>query len=561
MLSEEVEGKLMASQTNKGTSFVKQAGILAMAGIICRIIGLLYRSPLTGIIGETGNGFYAPAYRIYQMILLISSYSIPSAVSKVISQRLAVRQYKNAQRIFRCSIIYVMIVGGVASLFAFLFADLLSPGKAAMVLRMLAPTIFFSGLLGVLRGYFQATRTMVPTSLSQIIEQILNAVVSIGAAFLLMKIFAETDDKTRAAWGAVGSALGTGIGVLVALLFMFLLYQANRQVILKRVERDTTANVLTDKQIFGIILSMVTPVILSTFAYNASALINQTLYLQVSEKFHGERLDDILIINGIYDTQAVGLSNIPIAIASAMAAAILPSIAGSFEKRKIKDVNGKIHTAIKTIMFIAIPAAVGMSVLARPIVWLLYPTTAESSIDMGGALLAALGASIVFYSLSTLSNAILQAVGKATKPVTNACIALAVQTAIAAILLFATELGIYCLPIAVTVYSLMMCILNGITVRKATGYRQEWIDTFLLPFWAAVVMGVVVAGVYYGLMHILKDGYLNNAVSLCLSVVLGMLVYFAAVLRFGAMKKSDLQAIPGGRTLVRLAVKLHLLKK
>ena len=532
-----------------------------MAGIICRIIGLLYRSPLTGIIGETGNGFYAPAYRIYQMILLISSYSIPSAVSKVISQRLAVHQYKNAQRIFRCSLIYVMIVGGAASVFAFVFADLLSPGKAAMVLRMLAPTIFFSGLLGVLRGYFQATKTMVPTSISQIMEQILNAVVSIGAAFLLMKIFADTDDKTRAAWGAVGSALGTGIGVLTALAFMFLLYEMNKKVILDRVNRDTTPNVLTDKQIFRIILSMVTPVILSTFAYNASALINQTLYLQVMEKYHGERLDDILIINGIYDTQAVGLSNIPIAIASAMAAAILPSIAGTFEKRKVKEVNGKIHTAIKTIMFIAIPAAVGMMVLARPIVWLLYPTTAKSSIDMGGALLAALGLSIVFYSLSTLSNAILQAVGKAAKPVTNACIALTVQTAIAAVLFFVTNWGIYCLPIAVTVYSLMMCILNGITVKKATGYRQEWVNTFLLPFWAAVVMGVVVAGVYYGLMQVLEDGWMTNAVSIAAAVVLGMLVYFAAALKFGAMKKSELQAMPGGRTMVVLAQRMHLLKK
>ena len=139
----------MASQTSKGTSFVKQAGILAAAGIICRIIGLLYRSPLTHIIGETGNGYYSPAYRIYQMILLISSYSIPSAISKVMSQRLALKQYRNAQRIFRCSVIYVVVVGGAASLFAFIFADVLIPGRAALVLRTLAPTIFLSGLLGV----------------------------------------------------------------------------------------------------------------------------------------------------------------------------------------------------------------------------------------------------------------------------------------------------------------------------------------------------------------------------------------------------------------------------
>ena len=430
----------------EGSSFVKQAGILAAAGIICRIIGLLYRSPLTGIIGETGNGYYAPAYRYYQMILLISSYSIPSAVSKVISQRLATHQYKNAQRIFHCSIIYVVVVGGIASLFAFFGADFLIPGRAAMVLRTLAPTIFFSGLLGVLRGYFQANRSMVQTSVSQILEQILNAAVSMLAAWGLMQIFAGEDELTRAAWGAVGSAVGTGVGVLIALAFMLMIYHMNRKIIRRRIERDRSRDLLETGEIFKIILFMVTPVLLSTFAYNASALINQTLYLNLMQSVHNASYDDITIINGIYDTEAVGLSNIPIAIASAMASAILPSIAGSFETKKKKDVRHKISVAIKTIMFIAIPSAVGMTVLSRPIVWLLYNTNTDS-IRLGGRLLAALGASIVFYSLSTLSNSILQAVGKASKPVTNAVIALAVQTVVAAALLIFTDLGIYSLPV------------------------------------------------------------------------------------------------------------------
>lgn len=551
----------MAVQSKKGGSFVKQAGILAAAGIVCRIIGLLYRSPLTGIIGETGNGYYAPAYRVYQMILLISSYSIPAAVSKVISQRLAVRQYRNAQRIFKCAILYVVIVGGVASLFAFLGADFLSPGKAAMVLRTLAPTIFLSGLLGVLRGYFQANKTMVQTSVSQIIEQILNALVSIGAAFLLMQAFAGEDEKTQAAWGAVGSALGTGIGVVVALLFMFFLYQVNKPVIRRRIARDTSKKLLSTGEIFRIIIFMVTPVILSTFAYNASALINQTLFLNIMQSVHKESLDDLLVINGIYDTEAVGLSNIPIAIASAMASAILPSIAGSFETRNLKEVNSKIQTAIKTIMFIAIPAAVGMTVLARPIVCLLYPTTAEASKDLGGSLLAALGASIVFYSLSTLSNAILQAVGKAAKPVTNAVIALAVQSAVAALLLAFTGLGIYSLPVAVTIYSFMMCLLNGISVKSATKYRQEVVSTFLLPLWASVVMGVVVAVIYYGLMALLPEKYITIAVCVCISVVCGVLVYFALALKLGAMKKKELLAMPGGSIIVKFAVKFRLLYK
>lgn len=549
----------MTAQKKKSSSFVKQAGILAAAGIICRVIGLLYRSPLTGIIGETGNGYYAPAYRYYQMILLISSYSIPAAVSKVISQRLAVRQYKNAQRIFHCSILYVVIVGGAASLFAFFGADFLIPGRAALVLRTLAPTIFFSGLLGVLRGYFQANKTMLQTSVSQIIEQILNAGVSMLAAYLLMQAFIKEDELTRAAWGAVGSAVGTGIGVLVALAFMLLVYQMNRKVVLRRMERDTSENLLSTGEIFKIIIFMVTPVLLSTFAYNASALINQTLFINLMQSFHQANYDDIMVINGIYDTEAVGLSNIPIAIASAMASAILPSIAGSFETKNMKDVNHKIQTAIKTIMFIAIPAAMGMAVLARPIIWLLYNTN-ENSITLGGNLLAALGMSIVFYSLSTLSNSILQAVGRAAKPVTNAVIALAVQSGVASLLLIFTDLGIYSLAIAVTLYSLMMCILNAVSVKKATGYRQELVTTFLLPFWASVIMGVVVWGIYHGLVWLLPRGYFGNAVGLAASVCVGALVYFVTALKLGVMKKKELLAIPGGGKVVKFAVKLHLLR-
>ena len=550
----------MAAQKNRSESFVKQAGILAAAGIICRIIGLLYRSPLTHIIGETGNGYYTPAYRYYQMILLIASYSIPAAISKVVSQRLAVRQYKNAQRIFRVALLYVVIVGGAASLFAFFGAGLLLPEKPAMVLRMLAPTIFFSGLLGVMRGYFQANRTMVQTSVSQVLEQIVHVAVSLSAAWLLMRAFSEADMQTQAAWGAVGSALGIGIGVLSALLFMFFLYRINRRIIRRRVERDASEDLLSNREIVKIILYMVTPVLLSTCAYNASSLINQTLYLNLIQSVHGISQEEALRINGIYDTEAVGLSNIPVAIASAMASAILPSIAASFETKNKKEVRKKIRTAIKTIMFIAIPAAVGMSVLSRPIVRLLY-NTGEESVKLAGWLLAALGMSIVFFCLSTLSNSILQAVGKVTRPVTNALVALAVQSATAALLLIYTDLGIYSLAISVTLYSLLMCVLNGISVRRATGYRQEVVHTFLLPLWAALIMGAVVGGIYYGLTAVLPEGSLGNAVGIAVSVSVGMLVYFALSVQLGVMNKKELLAMPGGTKIVGLAVKMHLLKE
>ncbi|MBO6164583.1 MAG: oligosaccharide flippase family protein, partial [Lachnospiraceae bacterium] len=174
-------------KNKKNDSFILQAGILAASGIIVRIIGILYRSPLTSIIGDEGNGYYGAAYNIYTIILLLASYSIPSAISKVIAQKLALKEYRNAHRIFRCAFIYVFVVGGLASVLTFCFAGVLVDENAVPVLRVFTPTIFLSGILGVYRGYFQAHRTMVQTSLSQILEQILNAIISILAAWLLMR--------------------------------------------------------------------------------------------------------------------------------------------------------------------------------------------------------------------------------------------------------------------------------------------------------------------------------------------------------------------------------------
>jgi len=427
-------------QNSKSGNFVRQAGILAMAGIIVRIIGILYRSPLTGIIGDEGNGYYSTAYNIYTIILLISSYSIPSAISKVIAQRLALREYRNAHRIFHCALIYVIVVGGIASLFTFFGAGLLVEDNSVVVLRVFAPTIFLSGLLGVLRGYFQAHQTMVQTSLSQIIEQILNAVVSLLAAHLLIQTVITQTETTQAIYGAIGSALGTGSGVLIALLFMWAIYGLNRKLILNRVRKDKKQDVLSYSQIFGIIFGMVTPFILSTFIYNFSTSLNQTIYTKVMKYVMQLSEAEIAVNYGVFAGKAVVISNIPIAIASSMSAAMIPSISGSYAVGDRERTHHQVHVAVQTTMLISIPCAFGMFALAQPITELLFPQ--KESLLLAAALLRAISISIVFYALSTLTNAVLQGIGKVNAPVINAAAALIVQTIVLVLLLAYTDLSL-----------------------------------------------------------------------------------------------------------------------
>ncbi len=592
-------------KNSRKDGFIIQAGILAAAGIICRIIGLLYRSPLAAVIGDEGNGYYQTAFNVYTIILLISSYSIPSAISKVIAQKLSVRDYVNAHRIFLCAMFYVLVVGGIASLVLFFGARLFAKGPAVAVLRVFAPTVFLYGVLGVLRGYFQAHRSMVQTSVSQILEQILNAVVSIGAAYLLIifmlsgtqkytinedysvsfgdeivqeiaEVAVNEEDGSRtyvlsaaqqewntahATYGAVGSALGTGSGVVAALLFMWAVYGLNKKTIHQRIARDRH-----EAEDYGSILrlvsSVVVPFILSTAIYNLSTFLNQTIYTWICYLAKGMGDAETSTSYGIFSAKAVVISNIPIALASAMSSAILPNIASRVGQGDMEGAREKTAQAIKTTMLIAIPAAVGIGVLAKPITWLLFPQ--KASVDLASKLLTALAASVIFYSLSTLTNSVLQGIGRVKTPVRNAAVALGIQTAVLVPLLLFTDMDLYALVIAMLVYSGTMCVLNQLSIRKYMGYEQETFRTFTTPLVAAAFMGAAAYGTYKGIGWLLQCGEypsrLQNILELFPAILVGILVYGVLEIVLKGISEAELRALPKGYLIVRMAKKCHLLK-
>jgi stage V sporulation protein B len=554
----------MAKERNApGNNFIMQAGILAAAGIISRIIGLLYRGPLDSVIGELGLGYYQSAYNYYTIILLISSYSIPSAISKVIAQKLGVKEYRNAHRIFLCALGYVLVVGGAASLFLFFGAGLFVESAAVPVLRTFAPTIFVYGILGVLRGYFQAHKSMVQTSLSQILEQIANATVSIGAAYLLIKLTFGTMEvpedaagqSARAVRGAMGSAMGTGVGVLVALLFMLGMYGLNRGVIHKRIDRDRHTNVDSYGKIIKMITMVVTPFILSTAIYNLSSTVNNKIYMDIYPTVM--KLDTVTITAryGIFSGKALTISNIPIAFASAMASAMIPSIAQLMAAGKVESACEKIGIAVKTTMLVSIPCAVGLFVLAEPVTKLLFPSTPSSSLKLAGQLLMTLSLSVVFYALSTLNSSILQGLGKVNAPIINAAVALVIQTVAACALLFGTELDLYSIAIANTLYSGIMCVLNQWRVRRAVGYRQEIKNTFVRPALAAVIMGLAAWLVYQGI-YMLSGSMVTAVIP---AVLIAVIVYFVMLIVVKGVTETELKSMPKGYLLVKAAKKVHLM--
>ena len=527
----------MSTNRKKNNDFVMQAGILAAAGIICRLIGLIYRVPLANILTDEGNGYYSTAYNIYTIVLLLASYSIPSAISKLMAGKLEQKEYRNAQRIFYCALMYVGTVGLVASLFLFFGADFLLEGKAALVLRTFAPTVLIYGFLGVLRGYFQAHKSMIQTSVSQIFEQILNAAVSVGAAYYFMKAFDNAPE-----YGAIGSALGTMAGVITALLVMLWAYMINRGLIKRRIKRDKAKVLDSYGDIFKSMLFIVTPIILSTFIYNFNITLNNNLFTKIAMAYLEMTEQESYSIFGIYSGKAVLLSDVPVALASAMSAALIPVVSGAFIREGRKAAGEKVEVAVQTTMLFAIPAAVGMFALAEPVLDLLFSFSTPEDLQMAVLLLRMMTVSIAFYSLSTVSNGILQGIGKVNRPVINAAIALAVQTVVVVGLLLGTKLGIYALPIAFIVYAALMSVLNQLAVRKELDCRLHMGQVFIKPFLSSLVMGVAAYLVYTVIYLVLPV----NVVALGFAVVFAVAVYGIVMVLCGCITEETLDNIPKG---------------
>lgn len=502
-------------------NLLRNASFLMIAALISKVIGLLYKSPLSEIVGEIGIGYYGLAQNAYLILLMIASFSIPQAVSKVIAERLAFKEYKNAQKFFRGALIYTMILSGASALFCLFGAKYMIPSNqpgATLALQVLAPTIFLSGILGVYRGYFQAHSNMLPTSLSQIIEQILNAAVSIGAAWLFIHFFSDGTKEGIAKWGAAGGTVGTGAGVLIALLFMAAAYEVNRKQIAWHVRADQTGKEDSYREIFRVLFLIVTPIIFSSFIYNINGYINGVMYSELAGR-QGVNSEVVSTLYGEYSVYFLTIINIPLTLAGAVPTSMIPEVSALYAQHRRKAARRKIDEATQLSMFISIPAAVGLAVLAYPITRLLFPNTNGTA----GTLLLIGAVTIIFNTNSNVSNGVLQGIGKANLPMWNAAIALVINVGLLVTLLQLTSLGIYAVLVATIVYSIVICILNDISMKKYIHYKNPWGTVYLCPLLASIPMGVAAGGIYY-LLELVTG---SNLISLLFAIAIGGMIYLS----------------------------------
>lgn len=543
---------------NGDKSFLVQGSVLAAAGVITKIIGAVYRVPLVNILGDKGMGYYGVAFQIYAIALTLTSYSLPLAVSKLVSARNAVGQYRNAHKVFRIALSFAFTVGGSAALLIFFGADIIAShimkmSLSAYALRVLAPCILVVAVLGVFRGFFQGNKSMIPTAFSQVLEQIVNAAVSIMGAYFLLKLAkaAKKGENYSLAMAAVGGTLGTVAGAVFALLFLMFVFAAYQRVMKRQRRRDRTRRRESYEHIFRALLFTIAPVLLSSTVYNLSGVIDNAMFGTImSAQGHAESdyAGLLGILSGKYDT----IINVPLAFSNALGASLVPSLVATAKSGNRRQVNSKISLFVRFNMMIAIPSAVGLFVLAKPILDLIFFT--ENN-DVSAKMLQIGAVSVIFYCLSTVTNAVHQGLDNMMVPVRSASISLVVHIVSLFVMMVMFQWGIYGVVVSKIVFSATASMLNSHALRQKVGYIQEQKKTFLIPLLASAIMGALSLGAY-SLFRLLIGSKPATLVAMLIAVA----AYGAALVLLGGISEEEMAEMPKGRLLVKVCRKVRLFR-
>lgn len=549
-------------KTQKNDNFLMQGMFLAIAMMITKIIGVLYKIPLINILGDEGMGFHGYAYEVYAFILLISTFSMPTAVSKLVSARLARNQNKNAYRVFKCALAFAIVIGLIFTLLLFFGADFLSKNMMesplnAYALRVLAPAVLVVSILGAVRGFFQGMGTMMPTAFSQIIEQIVNAVISIIGASILMKIGMKIAEKEGneligPAYGAAGGTLGTVFGSATALAFLILIFMAYKKKFNRKLAADRTRKTESYSRIFKILILTMLPVIFSTAIYNMSQIMDLTIFNKMMSAM-GYEQKEYIALQGIFSGKYNTLINVPLAMSNGLASSVLPSLIMAAATNNKKQIHNKIDQTIQFTMLIAVPCFIGFIALASPIMVFLYndaSATPARMLQMGAI-------TVVTFGLSTVTNSILQGLDKMSAPVKNASAALVIHLIVLLISMGVFKWSIYSIVLSNIVFSIVMSYLNIRDIYKACGYRMNWNKTIIKPMTAGIVMGIVTY-----IVHLLLDIIIGGRfIPTILAIIAAVIVYAISVMRFGVLTEEDLANFPKGDQIYKLCKKLHLLPR
>ena len=535
-----------------GSSFIKQAAILAFAGIIVRIIGFLYRLPLTNMIGDTGNGIYSAGYYIYTFLLILSSAGLPAAISKMVSERIALNEYKNAHKVFKVSLLVSSSLGFIFMIIMYIFAkpisNIVKSPDSYWCIVSLSPTLFIVAIMSAYRGYFQGMNTMVPTSISQIVEQVFNAIFSVYLAYIFLKI-GVSDGEKNIVLGAAGGTVGTGIGALAGLIIMIVSYFLIRKEIKKRIFNEKHKyRIDKNINIFLTLMRTAIPIITGTAIFSITNLADMIMVMD-RLNIAGFSYDESLVLYGQLSGKYVTLTTLPVSITTAMATATIPSIAASLKLNEKEVLKNKMSLTFKIAMILSIPSAIGIGVLGSPIIKMLFPKA-----DDGGALLTVGSISIIFLALCQIITGILQGIGSLDIPVKGALLGAIVKIILNYFLIANPRINVLGAVISTTACYMVASFYNIKSFTNITKVKFNYTQSIIKPLIASTIMGIICIVVYKLSIMIL----LGNNISTIISIIFGIFSYALILIFIRGIREEELSYIPMGGRIKKLLKRFNL---
>ncbi|WP_303857423.1 putative polysaccharide biosynthesis protein [Aminicella lysinilytica] len=537
---------------NKGNKFIKGAAVLAGAGIMIKVLGAVFRIPLTDWIGATGMSYYGVAYSIYGALVVLATAGIPVAISRLVSESIAVKQYKNAHKTFRVATVLLFAVGLISFAICFFggnwIAELFGNKDAGPAVRAISPALLFVPVFSAFRGYFNGRQNMNPTAISEITEQLVRCGVGLYLAYSLY--------KTSLIKAAAGASFGASAGSIAGLLIIFLIYLMNKKSINHKIEVHNQA-VESSKKIAKKIVIIAIPIIIGCEIMPIMTLIDTSIIMRVLQST-GWSLAESNYLYGLLSGFCNALIAFPQIFTQAVAVSLVPAISAHFKLKEMDKVNDTIALGYRTTMIMAFPCAFGIFVLAEPILKLLYFAQPQGCHDAAPTLMI-MAISVIFLAVMQTSTSVLQSIGKQMIPVRNLAIGCVGKVVITYVLVGIPALNIKGAALGTMFAYFIAMVLNGLSVKKYTGIKYDMKLTYGRPAAAAIVMAGCAFGIYKGLFALLNTGA-HSAVGisgLCtvIAILAAMVIYAVLIFAVKAITVDELETMPGGTKLAKIARK------
>ncbi|MEA4927083.1 MAG: polysaccharide biosynthesis protein [Candidatus Limiplasma sp.] len=522
--------------SDRQKSIVGGMTVLGITGLICKVIAVLYRIPLAWLIGEQGIGTFQLVFPTYNLLLTLSSAGLPVAISRMVSYSLAQNDPRNAHRTFRNALSVLTLLGALGTLLMIVFnpflSDRVGDPETQMGFVAIAPALVIVCTMSAFRGLMQGQQNMNPTAMSQLIEQISKVLISLPLAYVGSRVGMTDPQKINIGYAAAGALLGNSIGEACALFYMTIIYRKNKPVLLRH-PQDETIPPINRGQMLKRLFSLAIPITLAACIVPLASFIDSGMVVNNLIYSAGFAREEARAMYGRYSGYVINLINVPTALAQAISMSLVPAVSAGMARKDWKTVRMQSHTGLRMAFLIGLPCSVGMSMLSREILTMIYSFPTREALNQTAELLSMSSYTIVLFTVVQASSGILQGLRKQRIPMYTLLLGVALKILMNYNLIGIREINIYGAPMGSLICYLVSMLPNLYYVHKYARLPYDPVRIFFKPLGATACMGAVL----WLFKRLLPA---SRGITLLL-ILLGVVAYAAFGLLLGALNQADLK--------------------